>query len=188
VSDDLQLEHIYLLMNRPPEQQQAIDDLINQLHDQSSPHYHQWLTASQIAERFAPAEEDIQTVTDWLESHGFKVYVVYRANGVIDFSGSAGQVAATFHTQIRSFDLNGTHHIANASDPQIPAALAPAINGIVSLNDFRSHPMSVRARPNYTVRIDGSPSSWLCLVIWREFTTRILYTPLASLGRVRRLR
>jgi subtilase family serine protease len=158
VSDDLQLEHIYLLMNRPAEQQQAVDALIGQLHDQHSPHYHRWLSAEQIAERFAPTEEDIETVTVWLESHGLTVNVVYRANGVIDFSGSAAQIAATFHTQIHNLDVNGTRHIANISDPQITAALVPAMNGVVSLNDFRPHPMSSRrVRPNYTVSINNSP-------------------------------
>jgi subtilase family serine protease len=158
VSDDLQLEHIYLLMNRPPEQQQAIEGLIDQLHDQNSPQYHHWLTASQIAERFAPADEDLKAVTEWLVSHGFIVNGVYRANGVIDFSGSAARVAATFHTQIHNLDVNGTRHIANASEPQIPVAFAPAIHGVVSLNDFRPHSMSSRrARPNYTVTIGNSP-------------------------------
>ena len=158
VSDDLQLEHIYLLMNRPPEQQQAIDALIDQLHDQGSPHYHQWLTSSEIAARYAPAEEDIKTVNDWLELHSLTVNMVYRANGVIDFSGSAGQIAEILHTQIHNLDVNGMHHIANISDPQIPAALVPAMNGVVSLNDFRPHPMSSRrARPNYTVPINNSP-------------------------------
>ncbi len=157
VFDDLQLEHIYLLMNRPSDRQQGIDDLMNQLHDENSPLYHKWLTTSQIAERFGPAEEDIKTVSHWLESHGFTVNAVYRANGVIDFSGPAGQIAATFHTQIHNLYMNGEHHIANISDPQIPAAIAPAVNGVVALNDFRPHPMSSRqARPNYTVSIDNS--------------------------------
>jgi subtilase family serine protease len=137
--EDLLLEHIYLLMNRPPEQKQAIDELVNELHDRNSSHYHHWLSASQLAERFAPNDKDIKTVIDWLTAHDFTVNMVYRANGVIDFSGSAQQVAATFHTQIHNLDVNGTHHIANTSDPQIPSALAPAINGIVSLNDFRPH-------------------------------------------------
>jgi subtilase family serine protease len=158
VPDDLLLEHIYLLMNRPSEQQLAIDELVNELHDQNSSRYHRWLSASQIAERFAPNDKDIKTVIDWLTSHGFTVNVVYRTNGVIDFSGPAGQVATTFHAQIHNLDVNGTHHIANVSDPQIPLALARVINGIVSLNDFRPHPPSrVRARPNYTVSIGGSP-------------------------------
>ena len=180
VSDDLQLEHIYLLMNRPSEQQQAIDALIDQLHDQNSPSYHQWLTASQIAERFAPAEEDIKTVTDWLGSHGLTVNVVYRANGVIDFSGSAARVSATFHTQIHNLDVNGARHMANISDPEVPAALVPAINGVVSLNDFRPHPMSTRrARPNYTVAINNSAFQ---LVVPGDLETIYNMDPLYAAG------
>ena len=180
VSDDLQLEHIYLLMNRPREQQQAIDDLIDQLHDQNSPQYHHWLTANQIAERFAPSEEDIIKVTDWLKSHGFAVNVVYRANGVIDFSGSAAQIAEAFHTQVHNLDVDGARHMANISEPQIPAALAPAINGVVSLNDFRPHPMSTRrARPNYTTNFFGTT---LQLVVPGDLETIYNFNPLYAAG------
>ena len=52
---------------------------------------------------------------------------------LIDFSGTAGQVREAFHTEIHNLDVSGERHIANMSDPQIPAALAPAIVGIVSL-------------------------------------------------------
>jgi hypothetical protein len=45
--------------------------------------------------------------------------------------------------------VNGQAHIANMSDPQIPAALASTVAGVVSLNDFRPHP-TVKRRANYT--------------------------------------
>ncbi len=37
--------------------------------------------------------------------------------------------------------VNGEARTANASDPQIPAALAPVVAGVVSLNNFpvKSH-------------------------------------------------
>jgi len=156
VSDNMQLEHMYLLLNRLPERQQQIEELIEQLHDQNSLQYHRWLTASQVAERFGAAEADIKMITEWLGSRGFIVHGIYRDNGVIDFSGSAGQVASTFHTSIHNLDVHGTRHIANTSEPQIPAALAVVIHGVVSLNDFRPRPMSRRqGRPDYTVTIDN---------------------------------
>src|ERR1700730_6638731 len=96
VSGDLQLAHLFLLMNRAPEQQQAIDDLIEQLHAPNAPQYHQWLTASEIADRFGPDEDDLSIISEWLASHGLILNGVFRADGVIDFSGSAAQVAATF--------------------------------------------------------------------------------------------
>ena len=58
----------------------------------------------------------------------------------IDFSGTAGQVFAAFHTEIHYLQARGATHIANMSDPQIPSALAPAVVGVVSLHDFMPRP------------------------------------------------
>jgi subtilase family serine protease len=149
VADTLPLEHMYLQLERAPELQQAADDLIENLHDPKSAAYHQWLTADQIAARFGPAEADVQAVSGWLAGHGFKVNYVYRANGAIDFSGTAGQVREAFHTEIHNLNVNGTPHMANMSDPQVPAALAPGVKGIVSLHDFRPRPQS-RSLAHYT--------------------------------------
>jgi len=157
VADDLQMEHMYLQLKRSPEQQQAAENLVNRLHDQKASEYHHWLDADQIAERFGPAEEDIRLVNHWLESHGFRVNVVYRPNGVIDFSGPASSIREAFHTEIHHLSLNGQPHIANMSDPQIPAALAPVIQGVVSMHDFRPHPL-VRPRAQYTFSSGGSTS------------------------------
>jgi hypothetical protein len=65
----------------------------------------------------------------------------------VDFSGAPGQVCYSFRTAIHYFDVRGVRHIANLSNPQIPAALAPAVAGIVSLNDFKPHPMVVCGDP-----------------------------------------
>ena len=47
------------------------------------------------------------------------------------------QLRSAFHTQIHKYVVNGETHYANATDPQIPAALAPVVSGFVSLNNFR---------------------------------------------------
>jgi subtilase family serine protease len=146
---------MYLQLKRTPEEDEAVKALIDRLHDPKVAEYHQWLTADQIAERFGPAEEDIRIITGWLESHGFKVNVVYRPNGVIDFSGPASAVREAFHTEIHNLSVKGKAHIANVSDPKIPAALAPAILGVVSMHDFHPKP-AFRQRSQYTFTEDGS--------------------------------
>jgi subtilase family serine protease len=60
----------------------------------------------------------------------------------LEFSGSAGQVQEAFHTTIHKYLINGQQHWANASDPQIPTALLPAVAGIASLNNFPRKPMN----------------------------------------------
>ena len=139
VSDSLQLSHMYLQMKISSRQEMEAAALIKRLHDLSDAEYHQWLSLAEIESRFGPAAEDIHTVKAWLTSHGFAVNAVYGANGVIDFSGSANAIREAFHTEIHDIELNGTHHIANTQDPQIPAAIAAAVHGVISMNDFRPH-------------------------------------------------
>ncbi len=141
--------HLWLQLRRSPEQEQALERYIGQLSDRHSPNFHHWLTAIQFGERYGLAQEDLAAITGWLESHGFTVDLVYPSRVVIEFSGTAGQVREAFHTEIHNLEVNGKKHIANMSDPRIPAALAPAIVGIVSLNDFMPRPMN-QPRSNYT--------------------------------------
>ena len=147
VADSLSLHHMMLQLKRSPEQEQAAAQFVADLHNPKSPNFHKWISATEFGKNYGLAEADIQTITGWLESHGFTINSVYPSGMTIDFSGSAGQVRRAFHTAIHNLDVNGERHIANVNDPQIPAALAPAIAGVVSLHDFRPHKMS---RPKYT--------------------------------------
>jgi subtilase family serine protease len=155
VDDSHSMQHIQLLLNRAPAQQAALDAYTASLSDKSSPNYHHWLTAEQIGANYGVAQADIDQVTDWLKSYGFSVDVVYANKMLIDFSGSASQVRAAFGTEMHHYDVNGVRHMANASDPKIPAALAPVVAGIVSLHDFMPRPM-FKAKPAYTYTSSGS--------------------------------
>jgi subtilase family serine protease len=155
VADDLVLDHMQLLLRRSPEREQALEALIDQLHTPGSPQFHHWLTAQQIGEQFGVSSSDTNAITSWLTGHGFTVNVVYPSAMVIDFTGSARQVREAFHTDIHNLQVNGEHHISNMSEPQIPAALAPAIVGLVSLHDFRPRQMK-KVRTEYTFTSGGS--------------------------------
>jgi subtilase family serine protease len=153
VADDFAMDHLLLQLQRSPEQEAALEKLIDEMHTKGSSNYHQWLTAPQFAENFGLSKEDINKVTAWLEAHGLHVNVAYPT--LIDFSGTAGQIRDAFRTEIHNLSVNGVQHIANMRDPQIPAALAPAVVGVVSLHDFRPHPMH-RMHANYTFTSGGS--------------------------------
>jgi subtilase family serine protease len=139
VDDSLPLEHMQMLLNRPPETEAALNQFIEELGDKSSPLYHQWLSAEEFGAKFGPAKEDVAAVTAWLASKGFVVNSVHPGGMIVDFSGNAGQVHDAFQTEIHELSVKGATHIANMSDPRIPASLAGAVHGIVSLHDFRPH-------------------------------------------------
>jgi hypothetical protein len=140
VTDSFPLEHMMLLLRRSPRQQHSLEMLTDRLHDSGSPDFHRWLTVRELGETYGLAHADIETITGWLSSHGFNVNTVYPNQLVVDFSGTAGQVRRAFHTEIHQLNVGGKSHIANMTDPRIPAALAPAVVGVVSLNDFMPQP------------------------------------------------
>ena len=154
VDGSLALDHMQLLLQRSPAQQAALDAYTASLSDKSSPNYHKWLTAQQLGSSYGVAQADIDQVTGWLQSHGLTVNAVYPNGMVIDFSGTAAAVREAFSAEIHSYDVSGVRHIANASDPKIPAALAPVVAGVVSLHDFTPRPMR-KPRPDYTFTASG---------------------------------
>ncbi len=141
VPREMQLDHMMLLLQRPPELEAQLTKFIDDLHDPKSANFHKWLSAEQFGEKFGPAQSDVDTVKDWLESQGFTVNVMYSNKMFIDFSGNAIQVEKAFHTELRNYDVDGETHFANSRDPQIPAALKEVVRGVVSLNDFKPKAM-----------------------------------------------
>jgi subtilase family serine protease len=158
VADSMQLDHLLLALKRSPEAEARLAELIEAMHNPASPQYHQWLTPQQLGARFGVAPQDKETVQNWLISHGFTINHYYANVGVIDFSGNAGSVREAFHTELHHLVLsNGERHIANVRDPQIPAALAPAVLGVPSLHDFFPKAHSIRLGP---VTFDHTTNAW----------------------------
>jgi Pro-kumamolisin, activation domain/Bacterial Ig-like domain (group 3) len=136
VSDATPMKRMMLVLQRSPEQQAALSQLMDEQLSKDTLNFHKWLTPEQFGKQFGPADADIQTVTDWLARQGFQEIKVGTGRTVIEFSGNVGQVRNAFHTEIHQFNVTGESRQANVSDPQIPAALTPVVAGIVSLHNF----------------------------------------------------
>jgi pro-kumamolisin-like protein len=67
------MQPMLLVLKRGPEQESALRRLLDDQQDKGSPNYHKWLTPEQFGNQFGPADSDLQTVTAWLQSHGFQV-------------------------------------------------------------------------------------------------------------------
>jgi Pro-kumamolisin, activation domain/Bacterial Ig-like domain (group 3) len=144
----LPMARMLLVLQRSPQQESALEQLLDQQQDQSSPNYHQWLTPQQFGQQFGPSDQDIQKVSSWLQSHGFQVAPISNGRTVIEFSGTAGQVQEAFHTSIHKYSVPTKagaleDHWANSTDPSIPAALAPVVAGINTMHNFPRKPMHV---------------------------------------------
>lgn len=137
VPDSRPMPHMLLVLQRSPEQESALRNLLNEQQTAGSANYKAWLTPAQFAQQFGVASSDIQQITSWLAQKGFTDIKASNGGMFIDFSGTAGSVRNAFHTEIHNVMVNGELHIANMTEPQIPAALAPVVAKIHSLHDFR---------------------------------------------------
>jgi hypothetical protein len=170
VQSSLRLDHLLLVLKGGAQAEAALQKLIDDMHDPSATaEYHRWLTPQQLGASFGLASQDLEVIKGWLLSHGFSINRVYTNGLVIDFAGTAAQVHEAFHTEIHQLVLaNGESHISNMSDPEIPAALASAIQGVASLHDFfpRAHSIPLGSvsydhvsnawNPRFNIKIDGS--------------------------------
>jgi len=136
VDPGLRLGRMALLLQPSPDREAAAANLAEAQQNPASPYYHKWISRADYASRFGASAGDVAKVQGWLQSQGFTVEKVLAGQRLLYFSGTAGQVAAAFHTELHNYVVNGEHHIANVQDPQIPRALSPAVRGVVSLHDF----------------------------------------------------
>ena len=161
-TDGSMVLHGVTIAFRPSAAQQAdLNNLLAQLQDSKSPNYHKWLTPAQFADRFGMSQNDILHVSEWLESQGLTVVLVANSRNQISFEGTVGQIEAVFNTEIHDYLVNGEIHFANATNPSVPAALAPSVLSVGHLHNFNPKPRAIFRRassaadPHFTSHISG---------------------------------
>jgi len=138
---DDRMQSMILTLQLDVTQQRALDQLLLAQHNPQSPYYHRWLTPQSFGERFGISENDLAQVKGWLQIHGLTINEVSTGRRAIVFGGTVAQVESAFHTQIRTYRVAGKLHRANATDPEVPQALANVVAGPVSLHDFPRQPL-----------------------------------------------
>jgi subtilase family serine protease len=141
VAPSFGMDYVTLLLKPSVEQRVAMDKLLAELQDRSSPNYHNWLTVEEYADRFGLSDSDVSRTVAWLEAKGLTIKYVAHGRDWVAFGGTADQVEKTFHTKIHRYRVDGEEHYANATAPSIPAALAGVVSYIQGLDDFRPKPL-----------------------------------------------
>jgi trimeric autotransporter adhesin len=160
-SADMQLDRLQLVLKRSPQQEAALRQSIRDMHTPGTATYHHWLTPQQFGEQFGPDDQDIQTIENWVESQGFQVLKVNPGKQTLDIAGTVGALQKAFHTSIHKYSVNGETHYANATEPQIPVALAPVLGGFVTLNNFHlRHYSHFLGSASYNTKTHQAAPQW----------------------------
>jgi subtilase family serine protease len=152
---DTKLQGMTLRFSMTAQQEAALDQLLVDLQNPSSPRYHQWLTPAQYAAQFGLSSADLAKAKDWLTSQGFTVTGVANGGMFITFDGTVAQAQVAFGTSIHNVSLNGETHFANITNASVPGALANVVSAVTGLHNFRLKP-HLRTNPQYTSSISNS--------------------------------
>jgi len=144
VETSFRLGYITMLMAPSPTQQKALDLLLAQQQDRTSPNYHKWLTPQQFADRFGLSHNDFNKVIDWLASQGFRILSTGGGRNSVSFSGTAAQVRSAFGTEIHRYNIGDRQHFANSTPVLLPAQLSGMVSSVMGLHSFLPHPASNR--------------------------------------------
>jgi hypothetical protein len=134
---------LLLVLKRSTQQEADLQTYLESVQDPKSASYHQFLAPEEFGRRFGVGDADLQTLEAWLEGHGLQVKKVSSARMAIEVTGTVGQVESAFQTSLHSYQIGGKQYWSNATDPQIPQALAPAVAGLASLNNFTPRPQYI---------------------------------------------
>jgi subtilase family serine protease len=137
VDGGMRLEKMLLVLKPAAGQQAELDSLVETLQEPGSASFHRWLSPAEFGAKFGAGDADVARVTAWLGSHGFSVDEVAAGRRVLTFSGTAAEVEEAFGAPVHRFRVGTAEHIANVRDPEVPAALAGVVAGVVSLHDVR---------------------------------------------------
>ena len=120
-----------------PKDQAGLADFANRVNDPSDPLFHQFLTAEQFTERFAPSQQDIDEVIQNLQAQGLTVVRSHPNRMVVDVSGSVSEIENAFQVELHSFIAPDGRIVSSiTSDPIVSDTIAARVNSIVGLNSF----------------------------------------------------
>lgn len=118
-----------------PRDRAAMNALAQELYDKSSPSYRHWLTHAHSNERFAPTDEAMKAVRDYLESSNLHVLRTEPNNYYVRVSGTVADVQRAFGTQLKDYQFAGSTIRANATSAVVKGSAASYILSISGLVD-----------------------------------------------------
>jgi subtilase family serine protease len=118
-----------------PRNQAALDEQLQNVYDQKSPSYQQWLVTGEFYDRYGPSASQIAAVASHLQASGL---VVEQSSSpfLVRASGPSSAVEAAFATTLHNYrNSKGVSYFANSSAIKIPASVAAGVLGVVGMTN-----------------------------------------------------
>lgn len=157
----------------------GLDALIAAQNDPRSPLYHHYLTPQQFLARFAPTQQTVDTVSNYLRQQGLHINSVAPNRQIINVSGTVEQVNRALSVTISDYQLDSRTVYAPDREPSLPTNLVNAVVSIGGLNNAIQYHHNATILPKTSKIANTGPGGGYTP---SELRTAYNVTPLISAG------
>ncbi len=125
-----------LVLVLPLRNQDALDSLLKDLYNPSSPSYRQFLTVEEFTEKFGPSQQDYDAVVAFAEAHGLTLVGTSRNRVNIDVRGSVASIEEAFHLTMGLYQHPSDNRIFYAPDREPTPDLTIQLWHISGLDNY----------------------------------------------------
>ncbi|HEX4091841.1 MAG TPA: S53 family peptidase [Trebonia sp.] len=117
--------------------QAALTAFLSGLSNPASPDYQHYLTPGQFGPLFGPSPAQVAAVENALRGAGLSPGAVAPDRLSIPVTATAAAIERAFGVTLASYRLTGGRRaFGNVTAPEIPAAVAPLVQGVIGLSDL----------------------------------------------------
>jgi subtilase family serine protease len=129
-------QSLRLVLVLPLRNQDALDRLLKDLYNPSSPSYRQFLTVEEFTEKFGPSQQDYDAVVAFAEAHGLTVVGTSRNRVNVDVRGSVATIEEAFHLTMGLYQHPTDNRIFYAPDREPTPDLTIQLWHISGLDNY----------------------------------------------------
>jgi subtilase family serine protease len=120
--------------------QAHLDKLVESQRTRGSSQYHKWIDQATVGATYAPTDQEVKSVSNFLSAHGLTVGDVAENNMYVNASGPISAVDKAFHVDIHTFRFDGQTYYSNTSDPHVNDSSGAHVAAIGGLDDYGYQP------------------------------------------------
>ena len=134
-----------LVLVLPHRNQAALDSLLQDLYDPSSPSYHHFLTVEEFTAMFGPSQEDYDAVISFAQAKGLSVVGTSRNRMNVDVTGPVANIEEAFHVTMGVYQHPTENRTFYAPDREPTPDLSVPLWHIAGLDNYSIPQPALRA-------------------------------------------
>lgn len=115
----------------------GLQQLLTNLYTSGNSQYHKFITPEQFQANYAPDNNNVTAVVNYLTEQGLDVVRVPSNSAFVQINATVAQAEAVFNVRINKYSLNGKQYYSNDQAVTLNSNLASMVSAISGLDNFQ---------------------------------------------------